>query len=221
MNNTVLVAIIALLIGGISGYGLNALTSSERGPRMMPYDRLGDANDEVPMGMHRMPDGTMMQNPASMGSMDGMGHMMEMSVTSEREFIEGMIPHHEEAIATAKEVLERGATTPAIRTLMENIVSAQEAEVASMKVWYEAWYGTPYQSTESYAPMMSDLRTLSGEDIDRTFLTDMIMHHMGAIMMAQSVQPYIEHEEIKQLTEAIVTSQMAEMHEMRQLLRGL
>jgi uncharacterized protein (DUF305 family) len=53
------------------------------------------------------------------------------------------------------------------------------------------------------------------------FLEDMIGHHMGAIMMARSVQPYIEHDEITELTEAIVSSQSAEIAQMRQMLQGL
>ena len=62
-----------------------------------------------------MVDGTMMRDTGagmgSMGSMNHMDDMMTMLVESEREFIEEMIPHHQEAIDTATEVLERGGTT--------------------------------------------------------------------------------------------------------------
>jgi uncharacterized protein (DUF305 family) len=49
----------------------------------------------------------------------------------------------------------------------------------------------------------------------------MIMHHMGAIMMAQSVQPYIENQEITDLTKAIVETQTEEIQLMRQMLKTL
>jgi uncharacterized protein (DUF305 family) len=212
----------ALLVGGFGGYAIGL--QSGAGHMMRGYD----ADDAVPMGMHRMPDGSLMHNSvdandyADMGMMGaGMGHMMGMTVESERAFLEGMIPHHQEAVDTAKEVIARGGSTPAIKQLVENIVVAQEREIADMKVWYEAWYGVPYADAGEYEPMMRDLSKLSGAELDRVFLEDMIMHHMGAIMMAQSVQPYIEHDEIATLTQAIVTTQAAEIAQMRVLLRGL
>lgn len=174
-------------------------------------------------GMHKMPDGSMMRNnnEMGMGGMNGMNHMMDMVVESEREFIEGMIPHHQEAVDTAKEVIARGGTTPEIKQLVEGIVVAQEAEIAVMKEWYQVWYGESYSDSGEYMPMMRDLSQLSDRELDRTFLEDMVMHHMGAIMMARSVQPYIEHQEIETLTEAIVRTQSEEIQLMRQLLGGL
>jgi len=211
-NNTFLVALITFLIGGISGY---MITQNYTTQHPIP--------DTVPHGMHRMPDGSLMGNgntDPKMGMMNGMDHAM-MMVSSEKEFITEMIPHHQEAVDTAQEVLARGATTPEIRTLMQNIITAQEKEIADMKAWYEAWYGTPYQPSGNYKPMMRDLSPLSGVEIDKVFLEDMVMHHMAAIMMAQSVQSYIEHEEIRTLTDAIVRSQMEEIQQMRQLRAGL
>lgn len=216
-NQTTLVAIIALLVGGIGGYTLANITP-EQEPRSYRYAD----TDEIPAGMHRMADGTLMgDGGTSMSSMGQMGHMMDMTVASEQEFIEGMIPHHQEAVDTAKEVIARGGTTPEIKTLVENIVVAQEKEIVEMKQWYEAWYGVPYADTGEYEPMMRDLENLSGTTIDRVFLEDMIGHHMGAIMMARSVQPYIEHEEITELTKNIISSQSSEIAEMRQMLQGL
>lgn len=212
-RETILAVIIAGLIGGIGGYFI--------ANDYKPYGFCGgysERNEEViPMGMHRMPDGSLMGN-SNIGQMD---HMMDMIVSSEREFIEGMIPHHQEAVDTAKEVIARGGTTPEIKTLVENIVVAQEKEIADMKQWYEAWYGTPYQDKGTYQPMMRELASLSGAELDKAFLTDMIMHHMGAIMMARSVQSFIEHDEMAELTQAIVATQSAEIVQMRQFLQSL
>lgn len=153
---------------------------------------------------------------------DGHMEMMEqMFVTSEQEFIEHMIPHHQEAIDTAREVLERGGTTEEMRDLMNTIITAQTTEIESMQAWYKTWFDKQYQDSGTYSPMMRELADLSGEDIDRAFLEDMIMHHMGAIMMARSIQPYIKHQEMSDLTQAIVTTQSAEISQMRKLLQGL
>ena len=155
-----------------------------------------------------------------MGDMMGMDHSA-MMVSSEREFLTGMIPHHQEAVDTAKEVIERGGSTPEIKALAENIIIAQELEIAEMKQWYLAWYGEEYVAEGSYQPMMRELAGLFGAELDQRFLEDMIMHHMGAIMMARSVQPHIEHQEIEVLSKAIMTTQTAEIDLMRDLLSGL
>lgn len=141
----------------------------------------------------------------------------DMMVKSEREFIEHMIPHHEEAITTANEVLARGATTPEMKALAEAIVAAQTKEVTDMKNWYQSWYNTEYTPTGTYQPMMRPLTNLSGAELDKVFLEDMVHHHMGAIMMANSVAPHIEHEEMRNLAANIIRTQSDEIDTMRRL----
>lgn len=215
-NNTLLIALVTFIIGSTGGYLVANITNIV--PTMI------DKNDTAfPAGMHRMSDGSLMNNSntgSTMGMMSGMNHGM-MMVLSEKEFITEMIPHHQEAVDTAKQVLARGATTPEIKALMENIVAAQEKEIADMKSWYEMWYGVPYQPSGTYRPMMRDLSKLSGIELDKVFLEDMVMHHMGAIMMAHSVQGYITHNEVQNLTKAIIETQSNEIQLMRQLRAGL
>lgn len=221
MNSQIIsVAIIALLIGGIGGY-----TIADKNKSYDERESYKEVLENIPMGMHRMSDGSLMENSLNEDNetsmAGGMGHMMDMMVSSEREFIEGMIPHHQEAVDTAKEVIARGGTTPEIKKLVENIVVAQEKEIAEMKEWYQDWYGELYTDGDEYMNMMRELENLSGAELDRVFLEDMIGHHMGAIMMARSVQPYIEHGEIAELTQNIVSSQSTEIAQMRQMLQGL
>lgn len=206
-NNTILAIIGTLMIGIVGGYLFGINTN---------YDNNRDNN----YGMHRMSDGSLMSNDNRNQPGMMMDHGM-MMVSSEKEFIIGMIPHHQEAVDTAREVLARGGTTPEIRTLAENIIKAQEKEIADMKSWYLTWYGTEYQPTGNYQPMMRDLSSLSGSELDRTFLQDMVMHHMGAIMMANSVERYVEHKEMEDLVRAIITTQSAEIELMRRLEAGL
>lgn len=67
---------------------------------------------------------------------------------------------------------------------------------------------------------MRDLSGLSGDRLDRTFLEDMVGHHMAAVMMSQRllVHGTAEHDEVADLARTIRTEQVREIRWMSERL---
>jgi Domain of unknown function (DUF305) len=111
------------------------------------------------------------------------GTMMGGSGLGEAGYLAEMIPHHQEAVAAATQLAR--SPRPEMQALGRRITEIQNSEIRQMTGWLAGWY--PQQPRPGYRPMMRDLSAMSGDDLDRAFLTDMIPHHMRAVMMSQSL----------------------------------
>ena len=58
----------------------------------------------------------------------------------EDRFIDLMIPHHEAAIAMAKDAMGK-SNRAELKQMAQEIITAQEKEITQMKEWRQQWYG--------------------------------------------------------------------------------
>ena len=76
---------------------------------------------------------------------------------------------------------------------------------------------TPIQPTQPPAPDHSGHTTaMTSAPYDATFIDSMIVHHQGAIIMAQQALKETQRPELKQMAEAIVKAQQTEIDQMKQ-----
>mgnify|MGYP001589929938 CR=1 FL=1 len=64
--------------------------------------------------------------------------------------------------------------------------------------------------------MMAGLQGKTGDAFDQAFLSGMIMHHQGAVSMAQAALQNAKHQEIKDMAKAIISAQTSEISQMQQ-----
>ena len=147
----------------------------------------------------------------------------------DKHFIEQMIPHHDGAIAMAKLALQE-AKRPEIKTLAQNIISAQEKEITNMQSWYKSWFGEDVKKGNTYSMMggmmssggihmaenQNDAQALqSAPDFDKAFIEAMVQHHQLAVIMAQMLKAGTNRPEMLTLANNITESQSKEIEQMQ------
>lgn len=77
----------------------------------------------------------------NMGNMAEDVKQLQAASPFDKAFIDAMIPHHEAAIEAAK-IAQQRATKSEIKQLAGDVVAAQEREIAQMRDWRKAWFGS-------------------------------------------------------------------------------
>lgn len=107
------------------------------------YGTLGSDRTCCKMGMHRMSDGTMMNNIGmDMDSMmQGMMHSISNKIGDDfdKAFLSEMIIHHQGAVSMAQVVLEK-SKRPELLNLANDIIQAQNREIKMMQDWQKLWF---------------------------------------------------------------------------------
>ena len=143
--------------------------------------------------------------------------MVPLTGKPEIDFMQSMIPHHQGAIDMAKAVLQYGKDTE-VKTLAENVIKAQEGEIAFMKNWLGkidknalAVVPDSIKGNELAMATMNNMMAHNTGDADVDFMEGMIPHHQGAIGMAKVALQYAKDAEVLKLAQDIITAQEAEI----------
>lgn len=112
-------------------------------------------------------------------------------------FIQGMIPHHTQALAMTA-LLAGRTTSPDVTLLAKRIEVSQGDEIARMRSWL-AERNVPTAGPHGgaghdalmpgmlTAAQLDQLKQARGTEFDRLFLTAMIRHHQGALTMVEQL----------------------------------
>lgn len=152
-------------------------------------------------------------------------------------FAQGMIPHHGQAVQMAGMALDV-STNPEVTALAKQIKAAQSPEIEQMTTWLTDWdqtvpdpnavmdhnmdgAGGMMMSGMMSAADMARIGNATGTDFDRMFLEMMVLHHEGAIEMAEQELADGKYRATKDLARAVITGQQAEIEEMNALIADL
>ena len=155
------------------------------------------------------------------------------------EFMQGMVPHHAQAVIMANWAASHGARAD-VQRLCLRIAVAQSDEIAMMRRWLrERKQDVPDSNVTSHIMKMNGmvhetmmpgmltdqemdaLGKARGSDFDRLFLNGMIGHHRGAIAMVDELLSHgnAGHDEtVFRFANDVVSDQSAEIFLMFRML---
>ncbi len=174
--------------------------------------------------------GGMGHGTAEVGGMDHASmDLGPADATFDLRFLDGMILHHEGAVVMAEEALEKSSRDE-ILALSQDIISAQQTEIAQMQEWRQAWYPNAGDEPVMYHAEMNHDMPMSAEmaammrmdmplgaadaEVDLRFINGMIPHHEGALEMAQEALEKSDRPELRALAEEILAVQQEEIDQM-------
>lgn len=149
-------------------------------------------------------------------------------------FAQGMIPHHEQAVEMAQLATDR-AESDDVKRLAADIEAAQAPEIEQLTAWLEQWGAEAPSGAMDHGDMghgdsgsdmfgmmteedMTMLEDAQGVEFDKAFLEMMVVHHEGAVEMAETEVTEGANPGAIAMAETIISTQQAEIAQMQELL---
>ncbi|AJK70144.1 DUF305 domain-containing protein [Corynebacterium marinum] len=158
-------------------------------------------------------------------------------------FTRMMIPHHQQALEMSEILLAKDDIPGEVAGFAERVVDTQTAEIDQMNAMLETWDWQPgsgnmgnmgsgnmgNMGSGNMGDMgdmmdregMTALENAEGAEAVRLYLEHMIPHHEGAIDMARNQVNNGDNPQAIALAEQMITTQEAEITEMKQMLQNL
>jgi uncharacterized protein (DUF305 family) len=145
------------------------------------------------------------------------------------KFVQGMIPHHEGAIEMA-ELVEGRTDRQELLDLADEIIEVQDEEIALLRGMLDRMGADEMAMDDDMGDMdhgdmgmmdeaeLEELRELEGDEFDRRFMQAMIVHHEGAIDMAERVLAEGQDDEVAGLAQLVIDAQQREIEQMQRWL---
>jgi uncharacterized protein (DUF305 family) len=162
--------------------------------------------------------------------------------TADVTFMQGMIPHHAQALVMCNMAKPNGAS-PQVQLLCERMSISQRDEIAMMRTWLRDRGQTVPAPDATHMTMdhggmkhdmlmpgmltdqeLAALKKARGKDWDRLFLIGMIKHHEGAIAMVDELfaaHGAAQDDDIYLFASDVFADQTAEIERMQQMLEAL
>lgn len=137
-------------------------------------------------------------------------------------FMQGMIPHHEQAIKMA-ELIPGRSDSQELCDFGPKIIDAQQAEIEQLHEWLsEAGVDDPEKQEMDHEEMdrmltdedFQEFRESKGQEFDCLFAEHMISHHEGAVLMSEHVLEVGESVRVAGLADDIIDTQQEEIEMM-------
>jgi uncharacterized protein (DUF305 family) len=196
-------------------------TTASQNQTQAPNTTATEATDKQQMNHGGMDHSSDMNHSMDLGSADA---------NYDLRFIDAMTPHHQGAVVMAKEALQK-SKRPEIKKLSQEIIKAQNKEIAELKQWRTAWYPKAASTPMAWNAQMNHMMEMPPEqskamrmdmdlgaadsEFDLRFINAMIPHHEAAVTMAQDALNKSKRPEIKKLAQNIITSQQQEIAQMK------
>lgn len=184
------------------------------------YTQLPKGGPDAMSGMNTVsahaPASTQAYETVMAGMMKSM--MTPLTGKADLDFMQNMIPHHQGAIDMSKAVLQYGKDAE-VKSLAENVIKAQESEIAMLKAWLEKTDQNTLAVTpdsmkgneQAMATMAKNTMVPYAGDADVDYVKNMIPHHQGAIDMAKVALQFAKDPEVLNLAQDVVTAQESEI----------
>lgn len=162
--------------------------------------------------------------------------------TADVKFMQGMIPHHAQAVIMAGWAKPNGAS-PQLQLMCERMLISQRDEIAFMRTWLrdrgqtvpppDAKHGVMEHDGMKHEMLMPGMLTdeemaalqkARGREFDRLFLIGMIKHHQGAIGMVEELfasHGAAQDDNVYLYASDVYADQLAEIERMELMLAAL